>query len=365
MKNIVILGAGQTGRGFIAPIMKENGYSLTFIDKDRDLIYQLKKEKAYQITYFGNVKKPCTIETYDAWCSCDEQAIHAIAEADILTTSVFASHITELIPLLQKGIACRTKPEKLIIVCCENGVHVKQPLIEASLDAILSEGIIFCTTRKPDSASLDLLCEDYPDLPVDGSVEGMNWNVHHMPLEHKFSTLIQRKIYTYNFISAVVAYLGSYCGYDEYAQAALDKDIANVISKVTPIISRIIAKRYDVTYEEQLAFTKRAVHKFQNKDITDTILRNAQQASRKLTENERLLTPLRFALEYKECTAYFELIIAAAIYYGCSKEELSIKDTLQTIQNIFHDANLCERIENILVLFQEQKKLSDILLFIA
>ena len=37
MKKAVIIGAGQTGRGFIAPILQENGYELVFLDKDQGL----------------------------------------------------------------------------------------------------------------------------------------------------------------------------------------------------------------------------------------------------------------------------------------------------------------------------------------
>ena len=43
MKKAVIIGAGQTGRGFIAPIVRENGYAITFLDKDRALVEQLRK----------------------------------------------------------------------------------------------------------------------------------------------------------------------------------------------------------------------------------------------------------------------------------------------------------------------------------
>ena len=44
MKKAVIIGAGQTGRGFIAPIVQENGYAITFLDKDHALVEQLRKK---------------------------------------------------------------------------------------------------------------------------------------------------------------------------------------------------------------------------------------------------------------------------------------------------------------------------------
>ena len=39
VKKAVIIGAGQTGRGFVAPILNENNYSITFLDENTSLIY--------------------------------------------------------------------------------------------------------------------------------------------------------------------------------------------------------------------------------------------------------------------------------------------------------------------------------------
>ena len=49
MKKAVIIGAGQTGRGFIAPIVRENGYAITFLDKDRALVDQLRNRQLPQL----------------------------------------------------------------------------------------------------------------------------------------------------------------------------------------------------------------------------------------------------------------------------------------------------------------------------
>ena len=46
MKEAVLIGAGQTGRGFIAPILQTNAYHITFIDKNKELIDRLKAEKS-------------------------------------------------------------------------------------------------------------------------------------------------------------------------------------------------------------------------------------------------------------------------------------------------------------------------------
>ena len=64
MKEAVLIGAGQTGRGFIAPILQTNAYHITFIDKNKELIDRLNAEKSYTVHYFGDGKEPVTCLLY-------------------------------------------------------------------------------------------------------------------------------------------------------------------------------------------------------------------------------------------------------------------------------------------------------------
>lgn len=355
MKKAVIIGAGQTGRGFVAPILKEEGYSITFLDNNQNLIEQLELEQKYQVRYFENEKESEIIEEFSAYLIDSEKAMQSIVNSDLVITSVFAGHIVELIPYLKIAGARRHKP--LMIICCENGVNVKKPLIDAKINAVVSEGIIFCTTLKPYKDSLDLISEFTDNIPIDGSVKGLDLNIERMPLNKNFTSLIQRKIYTYNFMSAVIAYLGWYKNYEVYSEAANDSEISEIIENVKPAISSAIAKEYKISFDEQLAFTQRAINKFKNKEIFDTIYRNARQAKRKLGENERLLSPLRLAQKYNEETIYFDLIIAVAIKYAIVEEEenvdflwnfICVKQDKQSIQKVFELINMEKNITEII-----------------
>lgn len=343
MKRAVIIGAGQTGRGFIAPIVSDNGYHITFLDKDEKLIEQLRAEGSYEIRYFGGKKEPRVLHDFEAYTMEAGEAVRTASGADVIFVSIFASHIGEIVHFLRQAAEERQEG-RLTVFCCENGVNVKKPLTDAGINAVISEGIIFCTTLKPEADKLDLISQDYPELPVDGKVDGLQVCLKGMPYEQDFPSLIQRKIYTYNFISAIVAYLGSYMGYEVYGEAANDRDIALVIEGITPIISEVIAKEYGISYETQLDFTKRAVEKFQNRDIYDTIYRNARQAERKLGVSERMMTPLFLAKKYGSNTALIELVIAAAMYYAKEKEGTDTAAVLENIRKITGDTELVEKL---------------------
>lgn len=356
MKEAVIIGAGQTGRGFIAPILQANAYHITFVDKKKELIEQLHEEKHYTVHYFGDAREPIQIQSYDAYILTDVKVVDLLAKADLITTSVFAGNIKELAPIL--NAAAKQKAKKYMrVVCCENGVHVKQPLLDAGIPASISEGVIFCTTLQPDAKSLTLISEDITELPVDCSVEGIDFEIQGMPLEADFPSLIQRKIYTYNFMSAIVAYLGDYLNYDVYADAANDPQIMELTDCCVPVVSAAIAREYEVEQDTQLAFTMQAVRKFRNKDIIDTVYRNARQAQRKLDKEERLYEPLRLAEKYDLKTGCILLTAAAAMRYAVVKEEADLHNLMKLYEN-FRSA---DKLKEVYSMLQEHMPLKDII----
>ncbi|MDR2976217.1 MAG: hypothetical protein LBV19_02745 [Streptococcaceae bacterium] len=360
MKKAVIIGAGQTGRGFIAQILDDNDYEITFLDKNRKLIEKLNTENEYKIEYFGDARPARIMSEFQAFSIGSDEAILALEAADLVFVSVLANNIPDLIPLFQEAVRLRGE-NKLTIICCENGVNVKRPLVEARLDAVISEGIIFCTTLQPDKDKLDLLSQDYPELPVDGQVDGIFLDIKGMPIEMKFPELIQRKIYTYNFISAIVSYFGSYEGYEAYGEAANDPTVARFIERVVPIITEIVSKEFEVDYQEQLTFTRNAVEKFQNKDIYDTICRNAREAERKLSSHERLIVPLKLALKYHAPSRQIELVVASAIYYGFEYEALQVEDYFDFLKSELNDEQLIFRLRKMFEALCQKRKLSEII----
>ena len=59
--NVAIIGAGASGRGFIARMLKQDGAGITFIDANRELIDRLSAAASYQI-YMGCEKTPMRMD---------------------------------------------------------------------------------------------------------------------------------------------------------------------------------------------------------------------------------------------------------------------------------------------------------------
>jgi len=100
-----------------------------------------------------------------------------------------------------------------------------------------------------------------------------------------------------------------------------------------------------------------------NKDIFDSIERNAQQARRKLGPNERLLIPLKLALKFK--TNYFPylIVIAAAMHYAIKHENTNLNDMLKDIRTVLSNNIIIDELEAINLQFNIGIELNRIIKF--
>jgi mannitol-1-phosphate 5-dehydrogenase len=355
----VIIGAGKTGRGFIAPILLKNNHEIVFIDNNEQLVKQLKSNGSYRIKYYDSDRID-VISDYRIYTNTDTEVIQEIATADYIFTSVFSVHLKDLIPLFQQAIDYHSKSKKLNIICCENGVDVTKPLLDNHLYANVGQGIIFCTTTNI-TKSLDLISEIYPTIPVDNSKNQFKFHITDIVLTENFKSLIERKIYTYNYISAMIAYIGNYLGYSSYGDAANDSLIIKMIEDVIPDLTYVIAEEYSVSYDEQYMFTQRALTKFKNKNIVDTITRNANQARRKLKANERIIKPFLLMKKYKGNTDHFLVLMACTIKYAVDNEKDRVEDMIDMIDKEIQDSNFIDRLKDCYTYIEKNVNLQDII----
>lgn len=368
-KTSVIIGAGQTGRGFIAPFLQNVGHHIVFLDASANLVQQLKADNDYTVSYCGGMKEPLSIRGYEAFHIAESIARQRLAEADYIFTAVGESNIAALAPILIGSVDQRKsqgKDSRPILVTCENGTSPKKALVDAKLDEDISitEGIVFCTTLRPDPTSLDLLSEAYPEIPYDADAVDESIDVPGFKPTTRFHTLIERKIFTYNCLSACVSYLGDYKGYEDYGFAANDEEISRVMSNLVEVLNNALASRYQVDLAEQKHFGSLAIEKFKNRDIVDTIARNARDVKRKLGPEERLIKPLRILLEFNQGTGMLEMVIAAALHYGIKGSDLDGDGEiiLNTICQIEDLPLVKERVLAQLELFESNESLSKILI---
>lgn len=318
--NVAIIGAGASGRGFIARMLKQDGAQITFIDTNRKLIDRLNAAGSYQI-YMGCEKKPMCMDGYSAFAIDAPEALSAAAQADYIFVSIGEQNLHNLNDFFRELAKQRSEYR---VVVCENGIEPKVVLRSALDESFrdqfkITQGVIFCTTIP--CGEIDILSEDYDEMPYDTDEDLFELPFAHFKAQRQFKVLLQRKIYTYNCLSACIAYTGYLKGYTDYAAAANDPQIYELCQALGKKLTTVVSKAFDIAYEEQEAFTQRALKKFTNSAITDTITKNARSTIRKLSSNERLAGPIYLFSRMGEDTEILCFVVACAFVY-LRKEEM-------------------------------------------
>nr|WP_101910194.1 2-dehydropantoate 2-reductase N-terminal domain-containing protein [Marasmitruncus massiliensis] len=266
-ERVVIIGAGGSGRGFLARLLQADGAALCFVDQDERLIRALQKNGCYRIQV-GEQTPRTVIRDYEAFPVSSEAAIQRVAETDWVFTSVGEEHLAELAPFLKQASQKRGE-RSLPVIACENGIAPKVTLRKAlgesaEQNILVTQGVIFCTSIPVSNGSLDILSEDYSEQPYDVDEALFQMPFAHFPATRNFAQLLQRKIYTYNCLSACIAYLGAYLGYTVYSQAANDPQVRRYCDHLSVGLNRALCKNMGTAPEEQKAFAEQALKKFSN-----------------------------------------------------------------------------------------------------
>lgn len=317
-EKIIIIGAGKTGRGFLARLAAESNVPISFIEKDPVLIREMKNSGSYEVRFFGDVSEPVQIGGYtiSSWEDAD------LSQTDLILVAVGPSNLYDV------GVSLRQKlpsGRPFRVITCENAVGPAQKLKDAiGMDYVqVSEAAVFCTTIEGEG--LSIRSEKYPYLPYDSdllpsyepSVAGLQ------PTGH-FQNFLKRKIFTYNAASGIIAYMGWLYGYEIYAQAANDPRILDMLTRNYEATDRALCREFGYLPAEQADFSARSKAKFTNPEIEDTVSRNARSALRKLGPTERIFGPMELLKKHGEDTSILEQTAAAALLYAKKAEHETV-----------------------------------------
>lgn len=315
MSKIVIVGAGKTGRGFIARLLREAQEEIIFIDKNEVLVNRLNAEKEFKICFFGNVREPYVVNHFKAYTW--ETA--SLEDAELIFVSVGGQNLKDVGESLAPLLA---NEKHYYIITGENASHPSKTLREAigKENISVSEATVFCTTIE--DGGLDINSENYPYLQCDADLlEGYVPKANTIKPIGNFSNFLTRKLFTYNAASCVIAYLGWTKGYTNYADAANDEEILKLLNQNYAVTNRVLCKEFGYEETDQKEFAALSKAKFCDRTIVDTVARNARDPQRKLGANERIIGPIKLLHKYGEDASVLEQTAAAAVLYENDGED--------------------------------------------
>ena len=315
MKEAVIFGAGNIGRGFIGQLYSESGYRVSFVDIDQLLLDTLNQRGQYTIRLVTNAQTEEVnvgpARGVHAGKADEIAALLGQPETQIGATAVGAGALKFVAPTLAKGIERRaaagvTEPFNLIV--CENlkgAAAILRDMVKQALPAerheYLAKHIGFVDTviarmvpaPTPEMRAQDpglIVVEPYKELPVDqNGFVGEPPSIVGMFPYAPFSFFTERKLYIHNAGHAVLAYLGHLAGYEYGYDALDDEDLYFQVRGAMEESALALVRKYRPPHGALLANIDDLLHRFRNRVLGDTISRLGRDPIRKLARTDRLL----------------------------------------------------------------------------
>lgn len=318
MKKAVVIGAGQTGRGYVTRFLYQKGYDITFMDKNEELVRMLDEDKAFSIHFYKKDRTPIYVHGFKAYPIYSKEGDEAIREADMIVTSTGEQNLGEVADQVKKGMQGKTK--KTVFLTAENGINPAKVLrthlqnVGVEGDYIVTQTAVFCSTVSVHDTRLDILSMNEAYFPYDADeLDELDFEGA-VPV-HDFEKFFKRKIYTYNCLAGLISYCGYIKGYEVYGDAACDPDVDATMMKLMEDLNPALQDYFQITKEDQEAFTNRALAKFRDKSILDYNIKNGRAPRRKLGPMERIMSPMKILLDHDKDPRIMEFVAAAALVY--------------------------------------------------
>ena len=106
MLKAVQFGAGSIGRGFLGQLLFEGSYQTTFVDTDTVLVKALEGRGSYPLRLVGAAETHnlCIGNLHALLASDTGKIIHAIAEANLMSTAVGVAALPQIAPVIAAGL---------------------------------------------------------------------------------------------------------------------------------------------------------------------------------------------------------------------------------------------------------------------
>lgn len=318
MKKAVVIGCGQTGRGYVTRFLFQKDYEVTFIDKNEELVHMLDEDRAFCIHFYKKDRTPIYVHNFRAFPTYSKEADEAIHEADLIVTSTGEQNLDDVAKQVTNGLHGKTK--KTIFLTAENGINpakvLREHLVKEAIEAayVVSQTAVFCSTVSIHDTRLDILSMNEAYFPFDADeLDELDFEGA-LPV-HDFEKFFKRKIYTYNCLAGLISYCGYIKGYEIYGDAACDCDIDETMMRLMDELNPALQDYFEITKEDQEAFTNRALTKFRDKSILDYNIKNGRAPRRKLGPTERIMSPMQILIDHDKDPKILEFVAAAALLY--------------------------------------------------
>lgn len=228
----------------------------------------------------------------------------------------------------------------LNIIACENAIRATSQLKE-HVYKILSEeekayceehvGFADCSVDRivPPVRSenpVDVVVEKYCEWNVEkASLKGEIPEIPGMNLADNLMAYIQRKLFTLNTGHCITAYTGILAGFKTIDQAIANPQIFDLVKAAMTQSGDGLIKKFDFDKEAHYKYIDKIINRFKNPYLQDDVTRVGREPLRKLSADDRLVSPLTTALSYGLPVDKLIVGIGAALRYNNPEDAQSVE----------------------------------------
>lgn len=336
----VHFGAGKIGRGFIADLLHDTGYAITFVDVNEPLNAEMNKYHNYYLYVIQEDYRRKEIDQVSALSPITqpEDVKQEIVDADLVTTAVIADNFPKIADILAAGLKARLDAgkEKVNLIPCENafycGEMLKEELVKtgiltkeelnkaAAIPSTAVDRMVFAADRDGRDGidignTFELVIEK--NKLVDPDAEP----IKHARYTDNLDKFLERKLCVVNGGHTMSAYIAKLMGYDiiqDYFKVAENKKLTRDIMLQA---SAFVEKKHGFTREEMEEYIDATIGRWSTPGIEDTVERIAKAPIRKLDPEDRMVKPARMCEQYGFPNDLILKGIAAAFLYDMDGDE--------------------------------------------
>ena len=338
-------GAGNIGRGFIGQLFSKSGYSVGFVDINKEVIARLNADKCYPVDIVSNdgLVEDIVQNAYGIDGTDVELVTEEIASADVMATAIGVNVLKFIAKPIALGLKKRFERNAgfFNIIICENLIgadHFLKGLIKEQIpeyadridaevgfvEASIGRMVPVMTEEKKQGNPLRVCVEPYNILPVDkDAFKGEIPEVKNLYSFAPFNLFIQRKLFMHNMSHALCAYLGYQRNYEYIYEAVGDYDIKCVAFNALCQSAIAVAKENGVEIESLISHAQNLLYRFSNVALGDTVARVGKDTIRKLGSNDRLIGAINLAEKHNVNCEYLCLGVALGMRFAPDGDERS------------------------------------------
>ena len=359
MKQAVMYGGGNIGRGFIGATLSQSGHKVTFVDVAAPVVQALQEKNTYPVRYVSNDgHEDVWIQNVTAVDGNDTESVaDVIAKCDIMATAVGVRVLPWIVPNIVAGLRKRWAEDRgaLNIIICENLMnanHVLEGMLKEKLteeecalfdrtvglvEASIGRMVPVQTEEMKDGNPLRVCVEKYGFLPVDqDAFKGEIPEITNLVPYSPFDFYLKRKLYIHNMGHATCAYLGDILGLD-YIYESIDRaDVYILVKNAMLESAQALAAQYQAPIKPLMDHIDDLLNRFTNSALGDTCQRVGGDPARKLSPEDRLVGAGKLALQQGIAPCHIAVGAAAGVrrYLAENSKDQSMDNALEVLVQV-------------------------------